>query len=94
MGISNVMEEIVLSTIHEKLKFYDCCTCEQCINDMLAMALNMLPAMYASSNKGMLITKAINSEPQNRVNIDIAVLKAIDAVASRPHHSVEKMQGT
>ena len=54
------------------------------------MALNKLPPKYVSTDKGKLFSK-LNSlkEQQNGVDINVAVLSAVEFVSSHPRHSDE-----
>lgn len=90
MPILNMMEKIVDQKIAEVLPTTKCCTCEKCLDDIRAMALNKLPAKYVSSDKGELFSR-LNSvmEKQNSVDIHVAVLSAIEFVETHPHHDKE-----
>ncbi|HBH95660.1 MAG TPA: competence protein ComFB [Ruminococcaceae bacterium] len=87
MPIVNVMERFVEQKMDEILPTVKCCTCEKCLDDIRAMALNKLPPKYVSTDKGKLFSK-LNSlkEKQNGVDIHIAVLSAIEFVAANPRH--------
>lgn len=93
MPIVNVMELYVEQKMEEILPTTDCCTCDKCLDDIRAMALNKLPSKYVSTDKGMLFSK-LNSlkEQQNGVDINIAVLNAIDFVTSNPRHNKEEKE--
>lgn len=95
MAIVNVMELYVEQKMEEILPTTDCCTCDKCLDDIRAMALNKLPPKYVSTDKGRLFSK-LNSlkEQQNGVDINVAVLNAIDFVTNNPRHDeVEKNAG-
>ncbi len=89
MAIVNVMEQIVSDRLDVLLKNEECCTCERCIDDMKAIALNKLPPKYVSTNSGELFTKLNASLRQNTVDIDIAVTAALAMVSKQPSHLVE-----
>lgn len=90
MSIVNVMEVFVEQKMEEILPTTDCCSCDKCLDDIRAMALNKLPPKYVSTDKGKLFSK-LNSlkEQQNGVDINVAVLNAIDFVTSNPRHHEE-----
>lgn len=88
MALVNVMEKIVAEKLEIMLNERDCCKCERCIEDMKAMALNRLPAKYASTHNGELFSKLDSSARQNSVDINVAVANAIDCVSARPSHKV------
>lgn len=87
MPIVNVMEIFVDQKMKEILPTVECCTCEKCLDDIRAMALNKLPPKYVSTDKGKLFSK-LNSlkEKQNGVDMHIAVLSAVEFVAAHPRH--------
>ncbi len=87
MAVINVMEDIVRERLDIFLSGMDCCQCEICKGDMMAMALNMLKPKYVNSHKGELFSRIDSSKYQNTVDIDIAVTKAIATVSSSPHRS-------
>lgn len=87
MSVVNVMEEIVKERLDIFLAGADCCQCEMCKGDMLAMALNMLEPKYVNSRKGELFSRLNTTKYQNTVDIDIAVTKAIATVSSSPHRT-------
>lgn len=82
----NANEEIVQQRIEVLLKQYDCCKCDNCINDMMAIALNNLKPAYVNTQKGVLFKRITNLKQQNSADIDIEVLKAINMVSSSPNH--------
>lgn len=85
MDVINVMEDIVRERLEVHLKYSDCCKCDVCIGDMMAIALNTLKPKYVNSKKGELFSKIDSTKYQNTVDIDVAVAKAIDIVSTRPH---------
>jgi competence protein ComFB len=84
MVLKNIMEEIVENKLHQKLEGTSFCKCEICFGDMMAIALNILPAQYVNTDKGELITKVLSMEQQNNVDIDVATIKAVKLVSGRP----------
>ena len=55
--IKNYMEEIVFSSIKEVLDDIKVCSCDKCILDIAAIALNELPPKYIVTEKGELYSK-------------------------------------
>ncbi len=86
MALINMMEEIVRDKLDEVLILSDCCKCEICYNDILAIALNYIKPKYVNTLEGELRVKLVSTERQNTIDIDIAVLKAIELVKQHPHH--------
>lgn len=92
MQIKNIMEDAVengLSEIlahKEKYGYDDLCTCERCLKDIQALALNRLPPRYVVSDKGEVFARASALDPQFEVDILHAILFAIRLVAANPRH--------
>ncbi len=86
MALMNMTEIIVKERLEELLKEYDCCKCETCFMDMLALALNQIKPQYVNTKKGELLKRIDAVSKQNSVDIDIAIVKAIEIVRNSPHH--------
>ena len=82
MALVNMTEVIVRKRLSDMLENMDCCKCEQCYLDMLALALNQLPAMYVNSHQGELISR-VNSG---------TIQKTIDMDSASPHRSAPAAQ--
>ena len=89
MALVNMMENFVTNKVEQLLPEYACCQCDNCKEDIIAIALNDLPPKYVSTAKGELFTRANALLQQNAVDIDIAVAKAIEIVGKRPRHILE-----
>lgn len=85
VNVVNVMEEVVRERLEIFLRDVDCCKCDTCRGDMMAMALNTLKPKYVNSRKGELFSKLNATKIQNTVDIDVAVAKAISVVSASPH---------
>ncbi len=86
----NNTQQIVLEILEDflsKPQFEHVCTCEKCLKDMAAFALNRLPAKYIPNSEGGLHTKILEFE--NRVHLDAhkIIEKAIKVVSKNPRHS-------
>lgn len=87
MSLINTMEKIVESRIEELIKDSGCCTCEQCREDVMCLALNSLPAKYVSTAKGELFSKLSNAMiKQHSIDVNIACVNAIEFVKTHPKH--------
>ncbi|MGN0641976.1 MAG: late competence development ComFB family protein [Huintestinicola sp.] len=86
MAIHNMTEEIVRPRLEELLKDYDCCKCEKCVDDMMAIILNNVKPQYVNSNEGALFSRINSTRVQVTTDIDVAIIKAINLVSSKPHH--------
>ena len=86
----NANEEIVKQRIPVFLMEYDCCKCEKCVCDMMAIALNNIKPAYVNTAEGMLFKRINNMLPQKTTDIDIEILKAINLVSAHPKHIPEQ----
>lgn len=86
MALINLAEQIARLRLEELLKKADCCKCECCRMDMLALSLNYIKPMYVNTRKGELLKRVDASTQQNSVDINIAIIKAIEIVSRSPHH--------
>lgn len=88
----NANEEIVKQRMPMLLKEYDCCKCEKCVCDMMAIALNNIKPAYVNTAEGMLFKRINSMLPQKTADIDIEILKAINLVSAHPKHNDEAEQ--
>ncbi|MCM1022975.1 MAG: late competence development ComFB family protein [Prevotella sp.] len=86
MAVVNVMESIVRERLEFLLQGHDCCKCDKCIDDMMALSLNELRPKYVNSHKGELFSRLDTTKYQNTIDIDVAITKAISMVSSKPQH--------
>lgn len=87
MAIINIMEKMVDIRFADHSKAMNFCTCERCAEDVKCIALNKLPPKYVTSNKGELFFRTEQQMVrQNMMDIDIAVINAIESVKKRPRH--------
>ncbi len=84
--IKNYMEDCVDDLIVPVLKRMGCCTCESCIYDVKAIALNALPPKYVVTKKGHFYTKLSALQSQFEVDIIAAISKAAEFVSRSPRH--------
>ena len=85
-NIKNYMEEIVFNMMQEVLSDINCCSCEKCILDIAAVALNDLPPKYIVTEKGELYSKIGTLRQQFEVDVISAITKAAVMVKRRPRH--------
>lgn len=84
--LKNYMEEIVMNKTDELLKLMNMCSCEKCRLDIIAIALNELPAKYVVSEIGELYTKLNELEQQFEIDVETAIVKAAVMVSKNPKH--------
>ncbi|MDR0804730.1 MAG: late competence development ComFB family protein [Oscillospiraceae bacterium] len=89
--ITNMMEKLVDAIINEQKAKTDFCVCETCLADVRCLALNRLPAKYVTTSKGELYSKMDQiMESQNKLDLDIAVISAIEYVCTHKQHPDSK----
>jgi len=84
--LKNFMEELVFDAVKDLSKELSVCTCEKCMLDVAAIALNDLPPKYVVTEKGKLYSKIETLKQQFEVDIITAVTKAIEKVNKNPQH--------
>lgn len=84
--IKNYMEEMVFNQMKDVLDDINVCTCEKCLLDIAAIALNDLPPKYIVSEKGELYSKINLLKQQFEVDIISAITKAAVLVKRKPRH--------
>lgn len=83
----NSMEALVEAAFDDLKPMMDCCTCEQCRNDIIAYALNQLRPKYVSTDKGEVYTK-IDTLMNNQPTTDIitAIMAGVKVVRGHERH--------
>lgn len=82
----NVMETIVEEALDAMGPELGCCLCEQCRNDIAALALNRLPPQYVVTLAGGAISKADTMRIQHLTDVRTALLQAAQVVKENPRH--------
>ncbi|MDR3130581.1 MAG: late competence development ComFB family protein [Treponema sp.] len=86
--LKNEAEEMVFSELERQIEAFEgeICTCNDCVVDMAAMALNKVKPCYRFSLLGTLYaTQAVNEESY-ALSIREAVSNAIEKVRTNPSH--------
>ncbi len=84
--IKNYMEEIVFNQMKEVLSDINVCSCEKCVMDIAAIALNALPPKYIVTEKGELFSKIDSLKQQFEVDVISAITRAAVLVKRSPRH--------
>lgn len=88
----NEAERLVIEELERQLSQpaqQDVCTCEDCVLDMAAYALNNLRPVYRASLLGRLYAEALD-ETDYRKQVEAAVKKSIEKVSDNPSHESEE----
>jgi competence protein ComFB len=83
----NKMESVVKQMAEKMLFESGMCSCQRCLLDVLALALNSLPPKYVVTNIGNAVTNVDLDSSQWKANVTMAICNAINVVKSRPRHS-------
>lgn len=87
MNVKNCMEEFVLERLDRVLQGqHKMCTCQQCRDDITALALNFLPPRYIVTRKGEVYSRSKTLEQQFDIDVIAAITNAAIIVGKTPHH--------
>jgi competence protein ComFB len=84
--LQNYMEILVEEMMPNVVSHMNICLCERCKMDILANALNQLPARYVVSKKGQLFAKINAMQHQFDVDIITALTRAASLIGANPRH--------
>lgn len=88
MSLHNVTVALVRSMLEDayfhkrRLK----CECSQCVDDIMAIALNQLPSRYVSTDEGDVYVKAQYFDAQLQSDVLREVAIAVQLVGNKPRH--------
>lgn len=84
--VRNIMELIITSVYEQHENELDMkCTCEQCRNDVLALALNRTKPRYITNEAhGPYVRAAIESDTQELIHLLATVTQAASFVSDNP----------
>lgn len=81
----NVTEKLVLNKLDATLKKMNCCRCDRCKEDIIAIALNNLKPMYIVATKND-IKQKIHELKDMGSEVTTEVIKAVLTVRKNPRH--------
>jgi competence protein ComFB len=86
--LKNEAENLVLNELGRQLESYEgeICTCNDCVVDMAAIALNSVKPLYRFSILGTLYTSQAMSDTEYGESVKSAVQGAIEKVRENPSH--------
>ncbi len=89
MALYNVTEALVRTLFEDAYlkKGRLVCDCSQCVDDILAIALNRLPSRYVATDLGNVYVKAQYFEPQLQSDVLRELALAANIVGRNPRHS-------
>ncbi|MDR2135794.1 MAG: late competence development ComFB family protein [Treponema sp.] len=86
--LKNEAENLVLDELGRQLESYtgELCTCNDCVVDMAAIALNSVKPLYRFSILGTLYTSQAMADDAYSESVRTAVSAAIEKVRENPSH--------
>lgn len=81
--VVNAMETAVLDKLDTVLSRCQCCRCDRCKKDIVALSLNKLPPKYMVLAEGQ---PAPDVDPQTNASIITAMIQAVIKVRNSPRH--------
>lgn len=86
--LKNEAENLVLTELGKQLESYqgEICTCNDCVADMAAVALNSVKPLYHFSILGNLYASQAMEDEDYGKNLKDAVTAAIEKVRRNPSH--------
>ncbi len=81
-----IVDEVIMDLVSNEEKTFFACTCEFCMDNIKAMALNRLKPFYVTCKVGEVFGNFQSKEVQNRVDVLAEIVRAKEIVAKNPHH--------
>ena len=83
LNLSEILVKEKAPDVMEKMRV---CTCEACHNDVLALALNMLPTKYVTTDEGKQFLQLEMYKKQYETDVLSALTRACVRVKASPRH--------
>ena len=84
--LRNYTEEAVKMYVEKEFPKVDCCHCEGCMLDVMAIMLNNMSSQFVVTDQGELYAQMRGFDPQYRADLLSHMELAIKAVKNRPKH--------
>ena len=85
-NVMNVTEIIVEAKVAEVIAAMGVCSCQKCISDIMAIALNSLPPKYVTTDVGKQFIQLNSYRKQFETDTVAALIKACQIVKDSPRH--------
>ncbi len=82
----NLYEEVVRRRATETMQQLGVCACDECLEDVCAIALNRLPSKYVSSRGGEVFSQFSINTTQGGAELTTALIMAAKKVSDNPRH--------
>lgn len=90
--LRNYMEVVVQQALQDYLhKNSLTCACELCQADIMALALNRLPARYYVSLRGEIMTQWVSHALPDQARVMAEIVRAAQQVGETPSHQVGQL---
>ena len=90
--LKNQTEIVVQQALQDYMRGHQLtCACERCQADIIALALNGLPARYYVSLKGEILTKIEAHTLPDQAKILSSIVRAAQQVSASPSHPLEEI---
>lgn len=84
--LHNLAEELMKIKAPDIMKTFSMCTCQSCVYDVMALALNHVTPLYTVTDKGLLFQKLSSYELQYGTDLTSAITRACIKVKLNPNH--------
>ncbi|MHC1724132.1 MAG: late competence development ComFB family protein [Aminipila sp.] len=84
--LHNLAEDVMKTKVPEIMQSFNMCTCQDCVYDVMALALNHIKPLYTVTEKGQLFQKLASYELQYGTDLASEVTKACIKVKINPNH--------
>jgi len=85
-ALKNYTEEAVTFFMNRWFHEANCCHCDDCRLDVMALMLNQLPPKYVVTEQGALFAQMDDFDPQVRIDFTVIMSHAADLVRTYPRH--------
>lgn len=83
----NIMEYLVFQRVDEVMAKFNCCNCDKCRKDTIALALNKLPPRYMVRSGDLTVDYTRN---KSTAEVLTALVQAVLVVRANPRHDDEE----
>lgn len=84
--LHNLAEDVMKIKVPEIMKSFNMCACQDCVYDVMALALNHIKPLYTVTEKGQLFQKLASYELQYGTDLTSEITKACIKVKINPNH--------
>ena len=93
-ALMNYTEQAVSVFMDRWFKEANCCHCDDCRLDVMALMLNQLPPKYVVTEKGALYAQLAEFDPQVRIDFITIMTQAANMVRTYPRHTPPQSTNT